>query len=64
MTSRLPPTDKQPGPPLPWSVADAVDQLLTTLSPEEKAEIAVMAEAELIDLHFGLGVRIRKDFRL
>lgn len=64
MTSRLPPIAKELDPPLPRSVAEAVDRLLATLSQEEKAEIAGTAEEDLVDLHFGLGSRIREDFRL
>jgi len=44
----------------PETVTEAVDRLLVVLSDCQKAEIAAMKEDELIDLHFGLGMEIRK----
>lgn len=34
------------------------------LDPAEKDKIASLPEADLIDLHFGLGARIREEFGL
>jgi hypothetical protein len=48
----------------PRTLQDAVDLLVRTLSPAEKDDIAARSEDNLIDLHFGLGVRIREDFGL
>lgn len=49
---------------LPRTLQEAVAALLRTLSQAEKDDIAGMAEGDLIDLHFGLGVRVRAWFRL
>src|SRR5687767_6475656 len=48
----------------PRTVSEAVDRLLSTLTPEERRRIAAMDESDLIDLHFGLGLRIRNEFGL
>ncbi len=48
----------------PLTVQEAVDRLLRTLSQADKDRMAAMAEADLINLHFGLGAQIRGDFRL
>lgn len=50
--------------PLPRTLREAVDRLLLTLSQAEKEGIAGLPEADLIDLHFGLGMRIRNEFGL
>lgn len=50
--------------PLPRTIQEAVDRLALTLSQAEKDDIAGMTEADLIDLHFGLGMRIRNEFGL
>lgn len=42
----------------------AGERLGETLSPGELAEIAGQAEDDRIDLHFGLGARLRETFRL
>lgn len=54
MTNLLPPIDKELNSLPPRSVAEAIGRLLITLSPEEKAEIAGMAEDDLIDCTLGL----------
>lgn len=51
-------------PPPPRTLREAVDWLALTLSQAEKDEIAALPEAELIGLHFGLGMRIRNEFGL
>jgi hypothetical protein len=51
-------------PELPRTVQEAVEYLLQMLSPAEKEVIAEKPEAELIDLHCGLGTRIRNEFGL
>jgi hypothetical protein len=51
-------------PELPRTVQEAVECLLQTLGPAEKEAIVEKPEAELIDLHFGLGTRIRNEFGL
>jgi hypothetical protein len=48
----------------PRTLQAAVEILVRTLSPAEKDDIAARSEDNLIDLHFGLGVRIREDFGL
>jgi len=48
----------------PRTVAEAVARLVLELSQAEKDEIAAKPDDELIELHFGLGVRIREDFGL
>jgi hypothetical protein len=53
-----------PPPPFPRTIAEAVDRLALALSQAEKDEIAAMPETDLIDLHFGLGTRIRNEFGL
>jgi hypothetical protein len=50
--------------PLPRTLREAVDRLALALSQAEKATIAAMPEADLRDLHFGLGTRIRNEFGL
>jgi len=45
----------------PETVTEAVDRLLLVLSDDQKAEIAAMKEDDLIDLHFGLGSKLRAD---
>lgn len=39
----------------PTTIDEAVGVVIATLSDEEKAAIAAMAESELIGLHFGFG---------
>ena len=41
-----------------------MERLARVLSQAEKDELAALPEADLIDLHFGLGMRIREDFGL
>jgi hypothetical protein len=48
----------------PRTVEEAVDRLLLMLSGPEKDEIASLPTGNLIDLHFGLGTRIRDEFKL
>jgi len=48
----------------PDTVAEAVDKLLFILSDDQKDEIRVLKEDDLIDLHFGLGLAIRNAFGL
>jgi hypothetical protein len=49
---------------LPRTVAEAVNELVYTLEQAEKDEIAAMPQHALINLHSGLGERIREDFGL
>ena len=48
----------------PQTVSDAVQQLLSALSEQNKAEIRNTAEEELIDHHLGLALWIRNNFGL
>jgi hypothetical protein len=48
----------------PETIDEAVGVVIATLSDEEKAAIAAMAESELIGLHFGLGAWIRNNLGL
>lgn len=48
----------------PESVSEAVDRLLLILTDEQKTEIAVLQEDDLIDLHFTLSLAIRNAFGL
>ena len=48
----------------PTTVDEAVGVVIVTLSDEDKASIAAMAESELIGLHFGLGAWIRNNLGL
>jgi hypothetical protein len=65
MTNSLPPNDPLgPGSAWPRTLQEAVDRLALTLSQAEKDDIATMPKGDLIDLHFGLDVRIREDFGL
>lgn len=43
----------------PVTVQEAIDRLLLVLSDEDKRTIAAMAEEDLYDLHFTLGLAIR-----
>lgn len=43
----------------PATVQEAVERLLLVLSDEDKLAIAIMAEEDLFDLHFSLGLAIR-----
>jgi hypothetical protein len=52
------------GPAWPHTLSEAVDRLALTLSQAEKDAIAELPESDLIDLHFGLGSRIRNEFGL
>ena len=49
---------------LPETVDEAVDRLMSVLEDEHKADLAIMQEKDLIDLHFSLGMAIRNIFRL
>jgi hypothetical protein len=48
----------------PRTLDEAVEQLALGLSRNEKEDIARLPEDHLIDLHFGLGARIREEFGL
>ena len=48
----------------PRTLNEAVDRLALMLSQAEKEEISATTEADLIGLHFGLGMRIRNEFGL
>lgn len=48
----------------PRSVAEAVERLARELSQAEKDAIAEMAEGDLSELHFGLGMWVRNEFGL
>src|SRR6266496_1205061 len=48
----------------PASVDEAVCQLLGMLSDDDKTSIAAKSRAELVELHFGLGMWIRNNFGL
>ena len=43
----------------PNTVGQAVDRLISEISPQEKTTIANMKENELNELHFSLGMYIR-----
>jgi hypothetical protein len=60
----LPPDPSGSGQDWPRTLDEAVGRLARTLSQAEKEEIAVLTEADLIGLHFGLGMRIRNEFGL
>jgi hypothetical protein len=49
-----------------WSapIDEAVGVVIASLSDQNKAAIAAMAESELIGLHFGLGMWIRNNLGL
>lgn len=47
---------------IPHTLTEAVDQVLTWLTPAERETFAAQSAADLIDYHFGLGQRIRNDF--
>jgi hypothetical protein len=48
----------------PATIDEAVGVVIASLSDEDKATIAAMAESELIGLHFGLGMWIRNNLGL
>lgn len=48
----------------PATIDEAVGVVIATLSDEDKAAIAAMAESDLIGLHFGLGAWIRNNLGL
>jgi hypothetical protein len=48
----------------PATIDEAVGVVIASLSDEDKAAIAAMAESELIGLHFGLGAWIRNNLGL
>jgi hypothetical protein len=65
MTKPSTPTDPSgSGRDWPRTLNEAVDRLTLMLSQSEKEEIASLTEADLIGLHFSLGMRIRNDFGL
>ncbi|WP_281015910.1 DUF6794 domain-containing protein [Methylocaldum szegediense] len=64
MTKLLQPSDSDADRDLPRTLNEAVDRLAFMLSQAEKEEIAALIEGDLIDLHFGLGMRIRNEFGL
>ena len=48
----------------PSTFGEAVDRLLSILTPEDQQTIAGMQHSDLIDLHFTLGKSIRNAFGL
>jgi hypothetical protein len=48
----------------PVTIDEAVGVVVATLSDEEKAAIAAMAESELVSFHMSLGAWIRNNFGL
>lgn len=48
----------------PTTIDEAVGVVIASLSDEDKAAMAAMAESELIGLHFGLGAWIRNNLGL
>ena len=48
----------------PVTIDEAVGVVIATLSDEETASIAALAQAQLIGLHFGLGLWIRSNLGL
>jgi hypothetical protein len=48
----------------PRTLAEAIDCLSQSLTPDELSAFAAQSEEELIDRHWGLGMRIRNDFGL
>ena len=48
----------------PETIEEAVIQLMDILSAEEKMEIEMLQEKDVINLHFGLGTSIRNGFKL
>ena len=48
----------------PHTVAEAVDWLESVLSDDGLAQLAAREEADLIDLHFGLGAYVRNSLNL
>ncbi|MEF8755713.1 MAG: DUF6794 domain-containing protein [Accumulibacter sp.] len=48
----------------PSTIDEAVGVVIATLSDEDQAAIAAMAESELIGLHFGLGGWMRNNLGL
>ena len=48
----------------PQTVSDAVQQLISALTEQNKADIKKTSKEELIDLHLGLGLWIRNNFGL
>lgn len=41
------------------NLSDAVDWLLSVLTPHERAALKAMQESDLLDLHFSIGANIR-----
>ena len=52
----------RPSNDIPKTVDEAVQRLMSDLSLKEKNTIAKMDEADLINLHFSLGLSIRNKF--
>lgn len=50
--------------PWPQTVSEAVDRLLSGMSPAGREEFAGLSEDNLIMLHFGMGMGIRNQFGL
>lgn len=48
----------------PTTLAEAVDQVQTWLTPDQLSAFAAKSEEDLNDYHFGLGMRIRNEFGL
>jgi len=48
----------------PKTVEEAVDQLLSSMSDEDKQTVKNTPESELIQYHFGWGTGIRNEFGL
>ncbi len=59
MKSNYPPQDEMPG-----SVDEAVSYLAETLPAESIGQLRALAEADLIQTHFGLGMYVRNHFSL
>ena len=48
----------------PETLGQAVNRLMDILSDEERMEVRMLQEEDLINLHFGLGTSVRNGFRL
>ena len=49
---------------LPKNVGEAVDQVIRMMDAESLKRLRGMAEADIVELHFGLGMWIRNTFGL
>ena len=48
----------------PRTVEDAVNRLISELTPEMRSAMIVMSREQLVELHFGLGMAIRNGYGL